>query len=56
MKFNEHVVEGFAFRVSAEIYAWKARKAGYETDVYRTDNWILNGGPWFVGLKKKETK
>jgi hypothetical protein len=54
MTFNPNAVEGFMFKVSAMLYAYRARKAGYDTDVYRTENWILNGGPWFVELKERK--
>ena len=50
--FNPYVARGFAFEWSAEFYAWRARKRGFTTEVYRVSNVIECGGPWFVNLKE----
>jgi len=52
--FNPNVIPMFMWRWSAELYAWRARRAGYAATVkYEGSNWLQNGGRWGVSLKKE---
>jgi hypothetical protein len=49
-KVEKNPVHGFAFKYNAEIYAWRARRAGYETKMsYTADSW-LTGAHWWVSI------
>ena len=53
--FNPAVIEMFMWKWSAEIYAWRARRAGFNAEVkYEGTNWLELGGRWGVVLSKKE--
>ena len=55
--FNIFVIEMFMWKWTANIYARKARKAGYKATVHKEGgNWLMLGGRWGVYLEKqKET-
>jgi hypothetical protein len=49
--FNPYVIKMFMWKWSAEIYAWRARRVGYKTEViYEGSNWLELGGCWGVKL------
>lgn len=56
-KYNPYVMQMFMWKWQAELYAWKARRRGFETEIIREgNNWLLLGGRWSVRLDGNKRK
>ena len=53
MTITPHIVQIFWFKFFAIRYANYASDQGYITTMYKTDNWLLEGGRWAVTLGYK---
>jgi hypothetical protein len=57
MDFNPSVMPMFMWQWQAEIYAWRARRNGFDAEVvYEGSNWIELGGQWSVKLSERTNK
>lgn len=51
-RFNTNIIKGFVFKLSAELYAWRARRAGYDTRISFGKQLRFTSGRWWVAVYK----